>query len=111
MMNRGIPLALAIALLMLFSCSNDRPEDLIPKDTFIDLLVEFELLRSVQRIEGDSLQTARYTEAVMSEYGITFDQFERSNLHYMEDPESYRNLYREAVERLNMEIGRLRAAE
>ena len=111
MMRKGIPYLLAIGMALLVACSNDRPDDLIPRETFIDLLVEFELLRTIQRVEGDSLLTAIYTETVMDGYGVSFDQFERSNLYYMSDQETYRNMYREAIERLNMEIGRLRATE
>jgi hypothetical protein len=100
---------LIVTVLLVMSCSEPKPDDLIGKEDFISLLVEFELLRTLQRTEGDSLRTAEITHAVLNRYGITFEQFERSNNYYLSDSEEYRHLYREAVEQLNMEIGRLRA--
>lgn len=103
-----LPVYLFMGALLLVSCTNEKPEDLIEKDDFILLLVEFELLRTYQRTQGDSLKTAEITRSVLDAYGITFDQFERSNHYYMTDEEEYGRLYREAIEQLNMEIGRLR---
>jgi hypothetical protein len=106
-----LPAWLLVTALLVVSCSDPKPDDLIEKEDFINLLVEFELLRTLQRTEGDSLRTAEITRAVLNRYGVTFEQFERSNEYYIIDTEEYRNLYREATEQLNMEIGRLRAAE
>ena len=108
---RYLPLYLIITALLLGSCSENKPDDLIEKEDFINLLVEFELLRTFQRTEGDSLRTAEITNAVLDRYGITFDQFERSKEFYLIDSEEYRQLYREAIEQLNMEIGRLGAPD
>lgn len=106
-----LPAWLFVTALLAISCSDPKPDDLIGKEDFINLLVEFELLRTLQRTEGDSLRTAEITHAVLDRYGITFEQFERSNEYYLTDAEEYRHLYREAIEQLNMEIGRLRAAD
>ncbi|TVQ10523.1 MAG: DUF4296 domain-containing protein [Balneolaceae bacterium] len=108
---RYLPLYLILTVLLLASCSESKPDDLIEKEDFINLLVEFELLRTFQRTEGDSLRTAEITNAVLDRYGITFDQFERSKEFYLIDSEEYRQLYREAIEQLNMEIGRLRSPD
>jgi hypothetical protein len=108
---RYLAIYLIIPALLLVSCSDNKPDDLIEKEDFVNLLVEFELLRTFQRTEGDSLRTAEITNAVLNRYGITFDQFERSNKYYLTDSEEYRHLYREAIEQLNMEIGRLRSPD
>jgi hypothetical protein len=102
---------LIVTALMMVSCSEQKPDDLIGKEDFVNLLVEFELLRTLQRTDGDSLRTAEFARAVLDHYGITSEQFERSNEYYLTDTEVYRNLYREAIEQLNMEIGRLRAPD
>jgi hypothetical protein len=96
------------ALIIIPACDDGKPDDLIEKDVYIDLLVEFELLRTIQRIDGDSLHTVQLTRTVLEEYGITYEQFERSYHYYMEDPEDHRQMYREAIDRLNQEVGRLR---
>ncbi|MCA1802970.1 MAG: DUF4296 domain-containing protein [Rhodothermaceae bacterium] len=108
---RYLPVGLILTALLMISCSDQKPDDLIGEEDFINLLVEFELLRTLQRTEADSLRTAEITRAVLDRYGITFEQFERSNEYYLSDTEVYRNLYREAIEQLNMEIGRLRAPD
>lgn len=102
---------LFLAALLFVSCAEKKPDDLIGKDEFILLLVEFEMLRTFQRTQGDSVKTAEITRTVLDTYGITFEQFERSNHYYMSDEEEYRRLYREAIEQLNMEIGRMRTPE
>lgn len=110
--NYPAGVTILIASLICFSACNDRePDDLIEENQYIDLLVEFELLNTIQRLEGDSLYTVELTETVLDGYGITMDQFERSYLYYMENPEKHRQMHREAIDRLNQEVGRLRNPE
>jgi hypothetical protein len=100
-MKRLFELLMAILLLfMLSACDSGKPEDLIDEDIYIDLLVETELLSTVQAKGGDTDLVLRLFDAILAEYDITSGQFDRSHEWYQQDVEGQIVRHRIAVERL-----------
>lgn len=88
---------------LLFSCGDDKPDDLIPEDIYLDLLVELEMAHSFFISSEDSMKVKELVAAVFEHYGITPDRFERSHLWYDADIDEQILRYRRALDRLNEE--------
>lgn len=102
-------LACLFALTLFFTflivgCTDDTaPHDLIPEDTYIDLIVEFEMIYSLHGEHKDSVLTASLIEKVLENYGITQDRFERSHAWYDQQINEQLQRFRKALDRLNEE--------
>lgn len=78
------------------------PPDLIQEDTYIDLLVEMQLVKSYQeRVFPDSNITDSLLPKIMDEYGITVDQFKRSHHYYQDQVSQQQERINEAIDRLH----------
>jgi len=107
---RFIFFVMASMLLFSLGCSN-RPADLIDEETYIDLLVEFELIESLYQVREDSDESLRFKRKVFREYGITEEQFRRSHQWYEQDVPGQLSRYRTALDRLNEEYGKISAEQ
>ena len=85
--------------------------DLIPESDFIDLMIEFELIKTRGQIRKDTLGSAALTAEVLKKYGISQQQFEASHRFYQHDPELYKRLSDTAVDRLKNETDALKAVK
>lgn len=101
---------LGLGLLFILSpaCSTsslEKPEDLINESTYIDLLVEFQLLKSLETIQGntnaDSLQ-----QVIFERYEIDEDRFLRTHYYYQSQNEAQIKRIDQALERVRGEQGR-----
>ncbi len=97
---------LVMASVSLTGCES-QPEDLIDEDTYIDLLVEFELINSLHSESGDTDTVLRATDEVFRTYEITEEQFLRSHEFYQTDVENQVLRHRTAVERVSKVHGEL----
>lgn len=95
-----------MASLLLTGCS-DEPEDLIPEDDYINLLVEFELVNAFNSDTGDTDTVLRAIDQIFIEYGVTEDQFLQTHAFYQRDVENQVNRHRTAVERVSQAHGEL----
>jgi len=98
-----ILIVLCSTLVFLSSCNNDRPDDLIPEDLYLDLLIELEMAHSFFVNSEDSLKVKEMISGVFEHYGITPDRFERSHAWYDSDIDAQILRYRRALDRLNEE--------
>lgn len=90
--------------LLLAGCMQEGspPPDLIDEDTYIDLLVEMQLVKSYQeRIIPDSSSTDGLIPKIMEHYGVTEDQFRRSHLYYQDQISEQQKRISEAIDRLH----------
>ena len=104
---RLLPVIGAIGLLVLSACNSGRPDDLIEEDTYIDLIVEINLLHAVNNRYEDTDKTLTLQQQVLDEYGISHEQFVRSHEYYLQDVDAQRERVREGRERLTKIINEL----
>ena len=115
-MYRIAPFCFLLSLLFWSGCEteNSPPEDLLPEETYIDMLVELQLIKSYQmatdedsvRVDVDSLE-----QVVFQKYGATQRQFRTSHEFYQDQIEQQKERVTEAIDRLRMETTRLKEIE
>jgi len=93
-------LLVLLPFLLLTSCQ-EQPKDLISEETYIDLLVEFELLNNLHETTEDTDSVLRKISMVYEHYNTTEEQFIRSHAHYQQDVQKQVQRHRTAVERLS----------
>lgn len=91
-----------ILLLTVAACSAEdpRPENLISEETYIDLLVELQLIRTLEDrsdepVPGDSLR-----QEIFRKYEVDSLQFEESHTYYQQNLEEQKARIGQAIERL-----------
>lgn len=91
---------------MLVGCSGNqgKPEHLIPEKEYIDLLVEFQLIRSYrENAVTDSADVDSLIQAVCKRYSITIEQFRESHKYYQQFPQKQKERVEKAIEELKMD--------
>ena len=104
-MKRILPLFL-LAWLILPGCEEEQPPppDLIKEDTYIDLLVEMQMVKSLQEtLLPNSNVSDTLIPKVMNKYGVTVDQFRRSHSYYEQQITEQRERIDEAIERMRVD--------
>lgn len=93
---------IVIAALFMLACSSEEtvsaPDNLIPEDQFVDILVDVHLIEGavghVGRLEGTSIdQTYGMYRAVFEEHGVTLESFQASFEYYESDLETMSSIY------------------
>ena len=80
------------------------PENLIAEDTYINLMVEFQLLESYRNsMPPDSVNTDSLKEVIFDEYDITESQFLESKEYYQQDYEQHVKRVENAIEQLRID--------
>lgn len=97
-----------ILLALLFAgCSSgpEKPDKLIPEDTYTNLLVEMQLIRSyADNAETDSTTIDSLLNEVYNKYDITATQFQQSHNYYQHFPEEQKERAAKAIDLLKMEL-------
>ncbi|MCC5932795.1 MAG: DUF4296 domain-containing protein [Candidatus Cyclonatronum sp.] len=100
-------LILTFVLLGGLAACNQQPDDLIPEEIYIDLLVEFELINFLYGTEADSLAQREFLNLLFNSYNISPDQFDRSHAWYERDIDAQIQRKRRAVDRINEAYGQV----
>lgn len=90
-------------LLLLGSCKeeNPKPEKLIPEDTYINLLVELQLLESYRSsTPEDSTSIDSLKSIVFTKYDATQEQFVESHRYYQKQVKPQKERISKAIDRL-----------
>lgn len=83
---------------------NEPPPFVIEEDTYIDLMVELQLLRSyVEIVPADSATIDSLRNEIYTKYDITAKQFRESHEYYQGQYTEQKNRIDEAIERLRMD--------
>jgi hypothetical protein len=93
-----------IVVALLSACNGEselKPDDLIPEETYIHLLIELEMAHSFKVLPEDSVYVVRLLDGVFDHYGITLEQFEKSHQWYERDTHEQLRRYRRAIDKLN----------
>lgn len=105
-MNLRLFLLSVLFVSILASCSDDpqKPDNLVDEDTYTDLMVELQLIRSYgENAETDSTTIDSLTTEVFQKYDVSADVFMKSHEYYEQFPEQQKARAEEAIERLKMD--------
>ncbi|MFW5761974.1 MAG: DUF4296 domain-containing protein [Cyclobacteriaceae bacterium] len=98
---------LTIFIFILFSCSGDKPENLIDKDKMTRILIEMHIAEAKVNSLGltsDSTEVLvnMMTEKVLQENGLTEQDYLESYTYYLQDVRVMENLYGRVVDSLSL---------
>lgn len=94
-----------LILFFIVSCTSNtiykKPEDLIPEDQMVDILVDLQLAlgaKSIKNIEGN--KNADYFYLVYDKYKIDSTRFANSNFYYMSDIDKFNKILKKTKDKL-----------
>lgn len=95
-------------LVIVSACSTESevPEDLIPQDQMVSVLVEVHMLESkIKNLSIRPLDSAKvvydhYENLLFADFNITQDQYERSFNYYIENLDEFEDVYTTVVDTL-----------
>ncbi|MDZ7807872.1 MAG: DUF4296 domain-containing protein [Gracilimonas sp.] len=102
-----------LMVVMLTGCSGHRkpkkPQNLIPEDQYIDLLVEMQHIQSYRNAEPDSINADSLKATALSNYSVTDSQFLATHKYYQMQPNRHLEQIDSVLNRLDKEELRIRA--
>ncbi len=96
----GILPAIFFLVVVTAGCDRDTPKDLIEEDKYIDVLVEMHLLAAAKEIDDDEKRFQADQKAILTYYGISLEQFQRSHTYYHRDMSRQMHRFGEVRSRL-----------
>ncbi|MDX1671849.1 MAG: DUF4296 domain-containing protein [Balneolaceae bacterium] len=101
-------LLLSVLAFLATSCGErEKPENLIPEDTYIDILVEIQLAKSYQKsLPPDSIVYDSLNKKILGRYDVTKEQFEYSHQYYQQQLAEQTKRIDEAIERLRKDMAK-----
>jgi hypothetical protein len=99
-------LSLLAAGFLLAGCHkyNKRPKHLIPDSTYINLLIELQLLKSYQQEQQpDSVTIDSLRKAIFKKYGTNKNQFRKSHTYYRRNVKQQNKRIKKAIKRLQQD--------
>ena len=99
---------LIILIVLSFSVNSckKKNEFIIPRDEFIDVMVEVHILDGImgetkERKKFAKLDSVDYYDALLKSHGYTREQFDSSITYYSKDLRSFDKIYQKVLARLN----------
>lgn len=89
--------------------SETQPDNLIQENTYIDILVELQLIRTHHNAMPDSIDADSLKQLVYEKYQIDEEQFVSSHQFYQKQVKEQLNRTDEAIKRLENEQRKIRA--
>lgn len=100
-------------LVFQFGCTGqndpEKPNDLIPEDQYIDLLIEMQHIQSYRNAEPDSVSADSLKAMVFENYSVTDSQFLASHKYYQLQPDLHLKQIDSVLNRLDNEELRIRS--
>ena len=95
-----------LILLAVIGCNKDQKKHVIPKDDFIDILVDIHLMDGIMRQPGlrNSLlekDTTHYYDAILRTHDYSIAQFDSSIVYYTKDIKEFDEIYQDVLSKLN----------
>lgn len=97
---------LLVSLFAALGCSDKtpKPDELIPEDQYIELMVELQLVRSYgETMQTDSAFVDSLTNEVFEKYEVTDSTFQQSHNYYQQFPQEHVQRIEKAIEQLKMD--------
>ncbi len=96
-----------LVILLIISCESkvnyEKPEDLIPRETMIDLLYDMHLAVGTSNLRNKNNEKDRnYMSLVYQKYGIDSTRFAISNIYYTSQAVEYEEMFEEVERRLEV---------
>ncbi|OQX80362.1 MAG: hypothetical protein B6D61_02030 [Bacteroidetes bacterium 4484_249] len=115
MSQKKIILPIGLFIFLLSGCTQkiqDKaipPENLIPREKMVDIIVDMELFDAVissqqkKRINAKEIDNNKYFlhNSILNKYGITRDQFEKSFRYYQIDLDVIDEIFADAITKLS----------
>lgn len=100
-------LLIIFVVTLVFSCESkvnyEKPEDLIPKDSMIDLLYDMHLAVGTSNLRNKKMEKDRnYMSLVYEKYGVDSTRFAASNVYYTSQAVEYEEMFEEVERRLEL---------
>lgn len=91
--------------LALYACTSNtifkKPDDLIPEDQMVDILVDMQLAIAAQNIKNsDGVYGLNYMQLVYDKYQIDSTRFSHSSFYYNTNIDRYNELFKNVETRL-----------
>lgn len=100
-------LGLVCFLALCTSCEDaeEPPENLLPRDTFVEVMVEVQLIEAIfnqNMIRNDEpkARIARYYKDSFEQFGVSREAFEATHEWYHKHPAELQNIYDEVISKL-----------
>ena len=96
-----------IFLIIVFGCqsvtTSEKPDDLIPKDKMIDMMMESYLSNAARSVNNRKIRSygLKLDSLIYAKYDVDSLQFAKSNDYYAADLETYESIFTTIDERLN----------
>ena len=93
------------------STSDDAPEDLLPRDTFVQVLVDVQMIEAIYnqnmiRNDNPRQRIARFYSETFEKHGVTREQFTATYAWYYRHPYEMMDVFDEVV----LELSKFQAA-
>ena len=85
--------------LLLASCNRDIIPRAVMADIYADMLLADQWL-SDHPSERSKADTSLFYDPILDKYGYTFEQYDKTVKHYLEDPERFSKVFRAAADKL-----------
>lgn len=100
--RHSLPAYLIAGLILLIGCSDQqKPDDLIPEDQYIKLIVELQLVESAA--DQDTVNSEQLVDRIYKKYDIDQDQFIRSHRYYSDEVSQQKKRIKQALKLLREE--------
>lgn len=87
MSHRLILICGFLATMSFWGCHNgNKPDNLIPEDKYLNMYVEFQLLRGYKHLYTDTSLAGEIRQRILAKYGVTLEQFRKSDDYYESQP-------------------------
>lgn len=105
-----------LILILLVSCTSntiyEKPKDLIPKDTMVNLLTDLYIASSSSPVKNKNLEVkVKYMPIVYSKYNIDSARFKSSNIYYLSKIDEYEKLFLKVRDSLEILQKKLKSKE
>lgn len=99
-----IPAVCGIFLMAGCSDQPEEPDELINENTYVNMLVELQLLRTyAEAVQLDSSATDSLAQEVYNKFGTSDEQFRESHHYYQQFPQAQKERIDRAIELLRMD--------
>lgn len=95
-----------VFLLTGIGCNNNQKKHIIPKDDFVDILVDIHLMDGIMRepnlrkslIKNDTID---YYDAILRAHNYSKEQFDSTMIYYSKDIKEFDNIYQNVLSNLS----------
>ena len=95
-----------LILLAGIGCNNEQKKYIIPKDDFVDILVDIHLMDGIMRQPDlrkslTKKDTSDYYAAILRTHNYSREQFDSTIVHYSKDIREFDEIYQDVLSNLN----------